>query len=66
MKKQQRLVMRTVILLLLLAALGYTIYANFSLRKRRSLSVQQRPILCCLTLKGVNIASQTIEAKASF
>ncbi len=35
MKKQQRLVMRMVILLLLLAAVGYTIYSNFFTEKAR-------------------------------
>jgi peroxiredoxin len=35
MKKQQRLIMRTVILLLLLAAVGYTIYSNFFTEKER-------------------------------
>ncbi|WP_183183450.1 thiol-disulfide oxidoreductase ResA [Anoxybacteroides voinovskiense] len=33
MMKKQRLVMRTVVLLLLLAAVGYTIYANFFTEK---------------------------------
>jgi peroxiredoxin len=35
MKKQQRLIMRTMILLLLLAAVGYTIYSNFFTEKER-------------------------------
>ena len=35
MKKQQRLVMRTIVLLLLLAAVGYTIYSNFFTEKAR-------------------------------
>jgi peroxiredoxin len=35
MQKQQRLIMRTIVLLLLLAGVGYTIYSNFFTEKER-------------------------------
>lgn len=52
MKKQQRLVMRTVILLVLLAAVGYTIYANFFTEKQAVAVGTTAPDFVLTDLKG--------------
>ncbi|AMX83035.1 thiol-disulfide oxidoreductase [Geobacillus subterraneus] len=52
MKKQQRLVMRTAILLVLLAALGYTIYANFFTEKKAVAVGSTAPDFVLADLKG--------------
>ncbi len=51
-EKQQRLVMRTAILLVLLAAIGYTIYTNFFTEKTAVAVGSTAPDFVLTDLKG--------------
>ncbi|MDX8364792.1 thiol-disulfide oxidoreductase ResA [Cytobacillus sp. IB215665] len=52
MKKQQRLIMRTVILVVLLAALGYALYSNIFMTKEAVAKGDQAPDFVLTDLEG--------------